>query len=362
VANTFGSCLKMGVFGESHGRCVGVTVDGIPPGMPVDTKAIQDALDRRRPGSSPLVSARREPDTLRILSGSHNGLATGGPITLAIFNKDVDSSAYENRDTIPRPGHADYPAMVRSCRHQDLRGSGMFSGRMTAAHVMAGALVLPILHRSSVEVAAHLVSVGNVCARGPFTFQEVREGSCATPIPSADKDMRLRMGQEVRAVSDISDSIGASIECMAVGLPPGVGEPHFDSLESVISHAMFSIPAIKAIEFGAGFGLCAMSGSDANDPYRMEGENVTSPTNRCGGIVGGMSSGMPLTFRVAVKPTPSIGVTQKSVDMESGKNVEFKMEGRHDACIGIRAVPVVEHMTCFCLADMLMRWNNGQAW
>ncbi len=349
----------MQVWGESHGTGVGVIVDGAPAGIRVDTKAIQTALDLRRPGTSGLVSPRRENDTLRVMSGVLNGKTTGAPVHLCILNEDVDSSAYEGRMAIPRPGHADLAALLKYGGHHDPRGGGLFSGRLTAAYVMAGALVQPILERHGVAVGSHLVQVGTVTSDASATMDEIIGCNRAGMLPCVDEGARALMEEEIRRVAEARDSVGAVIECVATGMPAGIGEPLFRKVDAVLSHAIMSVPGTKGISFGAGFDAAAMRGSVSNDPIILSGGNASMETNNAGGVLGGITTGMPIVFRVAMKPTPSIGREQRTVNLATGRETTIRMEGRHDPCIGVRAVPVVTHLAAFALADLITGASHG---
>ncbi|MBN1785590.1 MAG: chorismate synthase [Candidatus Methanofastidiosa archaeon] len=328
---SFGRNLVMHVFGESHGALVGVIVEGFPTGLRIDEGRIQAELDKRRPGTSAMVTQRKETDQLKILSGNINGISTGAPITMIIENKDVDSSSYVDFKRRPRPGHADFPATVKYGGHSDIRGSGVFSGRMTAALVMAGALVRGYLDDRGISVEARLTQIGGYAIEGRLP---------ESIISKAKED---------------GDSLGSLAACTIEGMPVGIGEPMFESIESVIAHAMYSIPAVKGVSFGAGFECAKMRGSEFNDQYRMEGGKIVTTSNNNGGILGGLSNGMPIVFHVAIKPTPSISRPQMTVDLDSGKECEMTINGRHDPCIGIRAIPVIENLTAFCMADLLLR-------
>ncbi len=351
---SFGTIYKIRVFGESHGTCIGAVVEGCPPGITIDTGRIQAELDRRRPGRNILTTQRKEGDVMQLLSGVLDGVSTGAPITMIIRNEDVDSSAYKNIEVTPRPGHADLMATIKYKGHNDLRGGGIFSGRMTAAFVMAGALAKQVLDGKGIKVLSHIVQIGNVKAKEGIEDQKI-EGIDQDAIHCADAGAASLMEKEVYGAMSDSDSIGACIECRIIGMPPGVGEPMFDSVESVISHAMFSIPAVKGVEFGSGFQSASMKGSENNDPFIFKNGKIITKSNNAGGVLGGISTGMPIVFKVAIKPTPSIGKRQKTVDMKTKKETIIEMSGRHDPCIGIRAVPVIENMAAICALDLLMR-------
>ncbi|MHA1771568.1 MAG: chorismate synthase [Candidatus Thorarchaeota archaeon] len=350
---TFGKLFKIHVFGESHGNSIGVVVEGCPAGISLDPEAIQEALDRRRPGTGRLTTARQEPDQVKILSGIFNGHSTGGPILLLIRNEDCDSSVYEDLRDTPRPGHADYPARIKYDGYNDHRGGGFFSGRITASFVIAGAVANQILKSCGIEVVAHTTKIGRVMVSKTIPDEQIREQVYHNETRCADKKIARQMEQEVLAAKSARDSVGGIIECRVLNLPVGLGEPIFNSVESCLSHAMFSIPAVKAIEFGAGFSAAEMRGSTHNDQMRIHDGEISFLKNDAGGILGGITTGAPVVFRVAVKPTPSIAIPQQTVDLATGENAEIKIRGRHDPCIIPRAVPVIEAMAAIVFADLL---------
>jgi len=349
---SFGNRLRMHVFGESHGDMIGVSVEGFPPGLTVDKELIQQELDKRRPGVSRFVTPRKEKDRVKIISGMLEGKSTGAPITMIIENEDVISKDYDVFRKTPRPGHADLPAMARYGGFHDIRGSGIFSGRMTAAFVMAGALARHLLEIRNIDVFAHIIQIGRVVAKEKSSLEEDYKIKCLDPLAAA------QMEKEIAKAMEEGDSVGSMIECVIDNMPMGVGEPMFDSIESIISHGMYSIPAVKAISFGTGPELAGMRGSEANDEYYMKEGKVISLTNNNGGVLGGMSNGMPIIFQVTIKPTPSISKSQRTIDISEGVNRELKIKGRHDPCIGIRAVTVVENMAAFCIADLILRYDH----
>lgn len=349
---TFGKEFRFTVFGESHGRCVGVVVEGCPAGLEISEAELQRELDRRRPGTGP-VSARREEDAVRIMSGVTGGRANGGPIMALVSNVDVDSSWYERNRFLPRPGHADYTAFVKYGGFNDWRGGGFFSGRMTAGMVIAGAIAKSILSKKGARVFAHLIQLGSVRVEEDLGDEEVEAIATKSLIWCASEAASKRMINELAKAASEGDSLGGVVECRAVGIPAGIGEPIFDSLESVISHGLFSIPAVKGVEFGGGFGLSRMRGSEANDEFAVIGGKVLTKTNNSGGILGGISNGMPIVVRAAFKPTPSIAKAQRSVDLSKMEGAEIRVEGRHDPCVAVRGVPVVEAIVAASLADMM---------
>ena len=319
--NTFGRVFRVSVFGESHGPCVGVVIDGCPPGVPLGPEALEPDLARRRPGAFG-TTARAEADAPEILSGVHEGFSTGAPIAIAFANGDAESSTYAPRRSVPRPGHADLPARQKYRGFADHRGGGHFSGRLTAGIVAAGAVARRILHPAIVE--ARLCEAGG----------------------SPDVDA------EVRAAVETGDSVGGVIACRVAPVPAGLGEPFFDSVEAVIAHAVFSIPGVKGIEFGAGFAGTRMRGSAYNDPI-LDAKGTTEGNN-AGGVNGGIANGNEIAFRVAVRPTASIRLPQRTVDLDAGRAVTISVEGRHDACFALRVPVVVEAMAAIALADLLL--------
>jgi chorismate synthase len=316
---------------------------------------IQGELDRRRPGQSGLTTSRAEADRLEVLSGIHGGLTTGAPICMLVWNKDRDSSGYEERRWTPRPGHADWTAHVRYGGFNDYRGGGRFSGRITAGFVMAGAVAKTLLRDTlGVEILAHTVEIGGINA-SVSSLDEIKENTEGNPVRCADQEAATRMTKAIQEAAEEGDSLGGAIQCIALNIPPGVGGPVFDNLEGDISKALFAIPAVKAVEFGLGTTYSEAKGSEANDEYALKEGEMTLKSNNAGGVLGGISDGMPITCRVTVKPTPSIRKPQRTVDISKMKETELTVEGRHDPCIVSRAVPVVEAMVAFSLADHTIR-------
>ena len=350
----FGNDFRITVFGESHGKCVGVVVEGCPAGLLISEEELQQELDKRKPGTG-LSSARQETDAAIIMSGIMDRKTNGGPIAIMVMNKDADPSWYGRNRAIPRPGHADYTAYVKYAGFNDWRGGGFFSGRMTAAIVMAGAIAKTLLRNKGIKVMAHLVQLGKVQAKEELTDEQIEVAAPKSLVWCASAEESSLMIGELEKARAESDSLGGIVECRVLGLPVGIGEPIFNSVESIISHGIFSIPAVKGIEFGSGFRLAGMRGSEANDEFALECRKIVTKTNRCGGILGGITDGMPVILRVAFKPTPSIGKGQRSVDMMELQEAQIRVDGRHDPCIAVRAVPVVEAMVASCLADLMIR-------
>ena len=353
----FGERLRMTVFGSSHGPEVGVEVEGIPPGTPVSLEQIQHQLDRRRPVGRRLATKRQEEDRLILDAGLQDGRSDGGPFRAHVANEDVQREPYDRMHDIPRPGHADYPARVRYGPGADLSGGGIFSGRMTVGLVIAGSIAHAMLATKGIEVVAFTRSIGSVDAEvaDDLDFSTVRARASGNEVETPDPAAAVRMEEEIRVARREGDSLGGLVEVRANGLPVGLGEPFFDSIESVLSHVLFSVPAVKAVEFGAGFRAARMRGSEHNDAYFWDGDRVRTRTNHAGGILGGLSTGMPLVVRVAVKPTSSIARPQRSVDLVRHTDVSLTVTGRHDPCIVPRAVGVLENVTAFALADLALR-------
>ena len=350
MKNTFGQSLCVTLFGESHGPEIGAVLDGLAPGLPVDSDFIARQLTLRRPAGA-ISTARREEDAFRIVSGLFNGRTTGTPLTLLIPNADTRSGDYHQGPA--RPGHADYTAHVKYLGFEDYRGGGHFSGRITAALVAAGAVVLPALNRKGIVLGTHIARCAGI-ADAPFSdLSADLDRLNSLPFAVLDQAAGLEMRSAVEQAASEGDSVGGILETAVTGFPAGVGEPWFDTLEGVLAHALFSVPAVKGVEFGAGFALADLRGSEANDPLRMVNGQVRTGSNHNGGINGGISNGMPLLFRCAVKPTPSISRAQKTVDMNTGAETELRITGRHDPAVVHRARVVVDSVTALVLYDQL---------
>ena len=353
MGNSFGKLFKVTSFGESHGRCVGAIIDGCPAGLPISAEDIQREVNKRKPGAGIADTRRMEEDKVEILSGVFNGNTTGAPICLLIWNKDVDSSDYERMRFLPRPGHADYTAFMKYGGFNDFRGGGRFSGRITATFVMAGAIAKKLLGLSGIEVLAHTIEIGGIKAH-PKGLDEIRKG-VGDPLRCADPEAAEEMAGLIAKVREAGDSIGGMVEGMALNVPAGLGEPVFDTLDGELTKALLAIPAVKGVEFGAGFSVAGKRGSENNDPFTIRDGKIVTVTNNAGGILGGISSGMPIVVRVALKPTSSIARSQETVDMKSMERASLTVRGRHDICIVPRAVVVVESMMAVTLCDFAMR-------
>lgn len=351
----WGERLQVTLFGSSHGPEVGAVVVGLPKGTAVDLERMQRELDRRRPVGRRLATKRQESDRLIVDSGLAEGKADGAPIRIHVANEDVRRGAYEPLRVTPRPGHADYPARIRYGPEFDLSGGGIFSGRMTVGLVVAGCLARELLDPKGVEIASFVRSIGPVeaCVPAELGPAEILRRSAVSEVGTPDPEAARRMESEIEVARRDGDSVGGIIETRTTGVPVGLGEPFFDSVESAIAHLAFSVPAVKAIEFGAGFSAARMRGSEHNDPFLLDAAGrVTTRTNHAGGILGGLTVGTPIVFRVAVKPTSSIAREQSTVDLERHANATLKVGGRHDPCIVPRAVPVIEAVTALALAEL----------
>ena len=356
MSSTYGEKIKISVFGESHGGGIGVVIDGLPAGEAIDFDAVLAQMARRAPGRDKTATPRKESDLPRVLSGMLGDVLTGAPLCAVIENTNTRSQDYGDLLAKPRPGHSDYTAYIKYHGANDIRGGGHFSGRITAPLVFAGAVCRQLLEKQGVRIAAHIQSVGSIhdkqfdpVAVPSALIKRLSASSFALIDESAEEPVRA----EIEAARLAQDSVGGTIECAVTGLPAGVGEPMFDGLEGAIAKAVFGVPAVKGIEFGAGFALAAMRGSRANDAFCYQNGHVVTETNHCGGILGGIANGMPLIFRCAVKPTPSIAQPQKTVDLQTGENTVLTIHGRHDPCIVPRAVPVIEAVTALAIINEL---------
>jgi chorismate synthase len=353
--NAWGEGVRLSIFGESHGKAVGAVVDGLPAGEEIDADELEIEMARRAPGRDAFSTARRESDTVEILSGVKDGRTTGAPICGLIRNGDARAGDY---DGSLRPGHADLTALLKYGGHADMRGGGHFSGRLTAPLVFAGAMARQILRRRDVRVYGRIVSIGGAAdAENPRDESEWR-ALADSPFPSFE-DAGERMRAAIKAAREDGDSVGGVVEAAAYGVPGGIGEPFFASIESVAASLLFSVPAVKGVEFGDGFRLARMRGSEANDAFCVKDGAILSRTNHSGGILGGIASGMPLIVRVAFKPTPSIAKEQRTVDPVGMTETTIAIKGRHDPCIVPRAVPVVEACVALCVLDRALVGRIG---
>ncbi len=327
MSSTYGERLRFTIFGQSHSPAIGVTVEGLPAGITIDMEKLQAFLERRAPGNAPTATARKEPDRPKFLSGLVGNVTCGTPLTAIIENTNTRSGDYEALRNCPRPGHADFPAHVKYGGHQDVAGGGHFSGRLTAPVCIVGGICLQILEQMGIAISAEVLSIGAVSG----SWEE--------------------MEREILSAKAHGDSVGGIIQCTATGLPVGWGDPMFGGMENRIAQAVFGIPAVKGIEFGLGFAAAQCRGSENNDPYYIEGDEVKTKTNHHGGILGGITTGMPLVFRAAIKPTPSIAKEQDSVSLSEKTDRKLTVHGRHDPCIVPRALPVVEAAAAVAIYD-----------
>ena len=354
MENSLGKLFTIASFGESHGRCVGIIIDGCPAGLAISEKDIQGEVNKRRPGVGMVATKRVEEDKVEILSGIFNGRTTGAPVCLLVWNKDVDSSEYEKMRFLPRPGHADYTAFMKYGGFNDFRGGGRFSGRITAAFVMAGAIAKKLLNLIDIEVVAHIIEIGGIKAE-PKGFDEIKKNIDQKALRCADLKAAEKMVKAIEKAKQDNDSIGGVIEGVALNMPVGLGEPIFDTLDGDLAKALFAIPAVKGVEFGLGFSAARKRGSENNDPFTIKNGKIVTVTNNAGGILGGISNGMPIVVRVAIKPTASIAKSQKTVNIKNMESASLVVKGRHDVCIVPRAVVVVESMMAITLCDFAMR-------
>ena len=354
-----GNHLRVRVFGQSHGEAIGMVMDGLPAGEAIDMDELQRFMDRRAPGRSRLSTARKEPDRPRFLSGLLDNTSCGAPICAVIENTDTRSGDYSNLRDIPRPGHADYTAWVKWQGQADMRGGGQFSGRLTAPLCIAGGICRQVLARKGIYIGAHLDAVAGIRdASFPlFPDRDCLQMPGQRDFPVLNEQAGEKMKAAITDAAGQGDSVGGVIECAAIGVPAGLGGPLFEGVEGRMARALFGIPAVKGVEFGAGFRAAEMKGSENNDAFRMTGGDIFASTNHAGGILGGITSGMPLCFRCAVKPTPSIARSQSSVSLSRKENTSLEIKGRHDPCIAHRAVPVVEAVAAIVILDMLLEEN-----
>ena len=355
--NTLGNKLRVTVFGQSHAAAIGCVVEGLPAGFRPDMDRVAAFMARRAPGSGSWSTKRKEADTPEILSGVVDGVLCGAPVSAVIHNSDQHSKDYEGLRRTPRPSHADYTAWAKYGESYDIRGGGQFSGRLTAPLCFAGALALQVLEARGVAVAGHIAAIAGMQDEVPDFARVDRESLLALagkPFPVFSDSAGADMVQAIEAARMESDSVGGVIRCFALGLPAGVGEPMFGGVENRLAAALFGIPAVRGVSFGDGFAAAAMRGSQHNDPFVMEGGAVRTRTNHAGGVLGGITTGMPLVVNVAVKPTASIAKEQDTVDLKTMTNTTLTIHGRHDPCIVPRALPVVEAVTALTLLDMLL--------
>jgi chorismate synthase len=357
LASNIGKNVRIQVFGQSHSAAIGVTIDGIPAGKRIDTDELQAFLDRRAPGRLPWVTPRKEADRVEFLSGLVDGVTCGAPIGAVIANTNTRSSDYARLDRVPRPGHADYVAREKYHGAQDFAGGGHFSGRLTAPLCVAGGIALQLLREEGVRIGAHLARaacIDDACYPLQGITADMLDAAKGKDMPVLDDAAGQAMAQAILAAREACDSVGGVVECAAIGVPVGLGDPMFDGVENVIAKYCFGIPAVKGIEFGVGFEAADLAGSVNNDAYRFENGKVRFESNNAGGALGGISTGEPVVFRLAFKPTPSISGVQHSVNLDTGQNEDLSVRGRHDPCVAVRAVPVVEAVCALALYDMML--------
>ncbi|MBQ4339668.1 MAG: chorismate synthase [Firmicutes bacterium] len=361
MSSCYGRNIKISIFGQSHSPAIGVVADGLPFGFKLDTEELAAFMARRAPGSSDLSTKRKEPDSFKILSGLKNGILCGAPFAAEIENSDTRSKDYSQFKDTPRPGHADYTAQVKYDGFQDEAGGGHFSGRLTAPLCLIGGICMQILKNEGIHIGAHVERIAGIKDErfdpvniSPADFSDLSQMA----LPVLDSDAGAKMKEAILDAKELGDSVGGIIECAVTGLPAGVGDPMFDGMENLISSIVFAIPAVKAIEFGAGFDACDMLGSENNDSYIVKDGQVVTETNNHGGILGGITSGMPLIFRAGIKPTPSIFKAQKSVSLSEMKEKTLEIKGRHDPCIVPRAVPRIEAAAAIAVCDALLEYKK----
>lgn len=356
MSGMWGKNIRVSIFGESHGNAIGINIDGLPSGFQIDMDKVMVEMARRAPGKSPLSTTRKEGDIPEILSGYFEGKTTGTPLCAIIRNSNTKSKDYSKLKDVMRPGHADYTGHVRYDGFNDYRGGGHFSGRITAPLVFAGAVCKQILESKGITIAAHVNSIGNIQDKSFLDTditKELIDSFKDRELPLINSNLEETIRNEIIDARNNLDSIGGTIECAVLGIKPGVGNPFFDSVESTLAHLMFSVPAVKGIEFGKGFDISKMRGSEANDEYYLDGKDIKTRTNNNGGILGGITNGMPIIFNVAIKPTASIFRQQKTVDISTMEETTLSIEGRHDPCIVQRALPVIEAVTAIGILELL---------
>ena len=349
--SSIGQRLVLTSFGESHGKSIGAVLDGCPAGLEIDEKEIQKMLDYRKPGTSLITTQRKEGDKVEIISGVFRGYTTGAPITMVIWNSDQKSKDYENLKTKLRPGHSDYPAMVKYNHFNDYRGGGRFSGRLTATHVMGGAIARKLIKVTlGIETNSYTSQIGKTKMKKEFN-NKMAKSIYKNDVRCPDENTAKKMKESILCAKKNGDALGGIIESITTNVPVGLGEPIFSSLESELSKAIFSIPSVKGIEFGSGFHGSELFGSENNDLYTIKNGKIITKTNNSGGILGGISNGMPITMRIAFKPASSIAKKQSTVDIKTKKSVTLQVQGRHDPCVVPRAPPVVDSLVALTIAD-----------
>ena len=357
MASDFGRKIRITIFGQSHSEMIGVVIDGLPAGQRIDKEKLRAFLERRAPGRNEYSTKRKEKDIPEIISGLVDGVTCGAPLCAVIHNSDTRPQDYENLRDIPRPGHADYSAYVKYNGHNDIRGGGHFSGRLTAPLCIAGAICMQYLEREGIEIGAHIASIGDVTdlAFDPVNVDaEMLRKVKSAEFPVLSKESGIKMREAIKSAKEDKDSLGGVVECAITGIPAGVGDPMFDGVENRIASIIFGIPAVRGIEFGNGFSASHMRGSANNDAFYMDSDAVKTRTNNHGGVLGGITTGMPVVFRAAIKPTPSIAMKQDSISLSRLEDTKLRITGRHDPCIVPRAVPCIEAAAAIAVLDMMM--------
>lgn len=357
MSSVIGDKIKLSIFGESHGEAIGCVIDGLPAGIKIDMNAVYKDMQRRAPGKDKTATPRLEKDIPHILSGMLDNVTTGAPLAMVIENTNTKSGDYSNLMTVPRPGHSDYPAYVKYGGNNDIRGGGHFSGRLTAPLVFAGSVAKQILSQKGVTIGAHIKQIGSVCDAVSDlnkTDKSLLDTLSSSTFSLIDETREQAMRDEIEKARLSLDSVGGIIECFAVGLPVGLGGNMFDTVEGKLASILFGVPAVKGVEFGIGFGFADKRASEVNDQYEIKNGRVATLSNNNGGVLGGMTDGAPLSVSVAIKPTPSIAKKQKSVNLLTMENAELEIHGRHDPCIVVRAVPVIECAVALGLLDLMM--------
>lgn len=349
MSSSYGENIKLTIFGQSHSKAIGMILEGLEAGLKIDMDELEAFLERRAPGRNQFSTTRREADLPEFVSGLVDDVTCGAPICAVINNTNTRSSDYDKLKNVPRPGHADYTAEVKYGGNQDYAGGGHFSGRLTAPLCIAGGICKQLLSKEGIEIISRISSIGGIMDDGELTVSPEDKD-----FPVVDKKQGELMKKQILEAREKGDSVGGSIECCVLGIPVGLGDPMFDGMENRIAKAVFGIPAIKGIEFGSGFDVAHMRGSENNDAFYVEDGKVKTKTNNCGGILGGITNGMPLKFKVAVKPTPSIAIEQDSVNLLTMENEKLMVEGRHDPCIVQRAVACVEAAAALAVYDAFL--------
>lgn len=349
MSSSYGENIRLTIFGQSHSAAIGMTLEGLPAGCEINEDELIRFLKRRAPGQNSYSTQRREADTPEFLCGVKNGFTCGTPLTAIIRNTDQHSKDYSNLAVLPRPGHADYTAQVKYSGYQDYAGGGHFSGRLTAPLCIAGGIIMQQLKKDGISILTRISSIADVYDEG-----ELNASTSEKAFPTVSDDMGQKMIERIAEAKSEGDSVGGVIECKILGLPAGLGDPMFDGMQQRIASIVFSIPAVKGLEFGLGFECARITGSENNDEFAVEGGKIVTKTNNCGGILGGITNGMPLTFKAAFKPTPSIGKAQQSVNLISSVEEELIIKGRHDPCIVPRAVPCIEAAAAIAVYDAML--------